>query len=146
MRAFICLLALFAAVPGRAQHKIQLANHPSLSPDGKAIAFGWNGDIWTVSAEGGAARQLTNHPSRDSHPVFSPDGKSIAFQSDRDGGSCVYLMPAGGGAARQVTDAGQRSRRAGMTSAATTSRPAATMSPVPMRLAMAPSLRGISAC
>ena len=103
MRAFICLLALFAAVPGRAQHKIQLANHPSLSPDGKAIAFGWNGDIWTVSAEGGAARQLTNHPSRDSHPVFSPDGKSIAFQSDRDGGSCVYLMPAGGGAARQVT-------------------------------------------
>lgn len=104
MRAFIILLALLAvAIPGRAQHKIQLANHPALSPDGKTIAFGWNGDIWAVPVEGGAARQLTNHPSRDGHPVFSPDGKTIAFQSDRDGGPCVYLMAAAGGGARQVT-------------------------------------------
>lgn len=104
MRAFITLLALLAlALPGRAQFRIQLANHPALSPDGKTIAFAWNGDIWAVSSEGGVARQLTNHPARDSHPVYSPDGKSIAFQSDREGGACVFLMNPQGGDARQVT-------------------------------------------
>lgn len=104
MRAITSFLLIAAlALPGQSRSPIQLANHPSLSPDGRTVAFDWNGDIWTVSAEGGEARRLTNHPARDTHPVFSTDGKSIAFQSDREGGACVYIMDAAGGDARQVT-------------------------------------------
>lgn len=104
MRAMPSLILIVAfALPGQSRSPIQLANHPSLSPDGRTVAFDWNGDIWTVPAEGGEARRLTNHPARDTHPVFSTDGKSIAFQSDREGGACVHIMDAGGGDARQVT-------------------------------------------
>ncbi|MFM7113456.1 MAG: hypothetical protein ACKO26_20135, partial [Planctomycetota bacterium] len=104
MRAVPSLILIVAfALPGQSRSPIQLANHPSLSPDGRTVAFDWNGDIWTVPAEGGEARRLTNHPARDTHPVFSTDGKSIAFQSDREGGACVHIMDAGGGDARQVT-------------------------------------------
>ena len=56
------------------------------------------------------ARATTFNPvvsdsTRDTDPAPSPDGKWIAFTSDRDGhGSTqVYLMPAEGGAPRQLT-------------------------------------------
>ena len=82
---------------------IRLANHPALSPDGATLAFDWNGDIWTVPSAGGVARPLTSHPARDSEPKFSPDGKEIAFISDREGSAQVFIMPAEGGAPRQLT-------------------------------------------
>jgi tricorn protease len=41
--------------------------------------------------------------ARDAYPRFSPDGKWIAFSSDRNGNLDVFLMPAGGGTAKQLT-------------------------------------------
>ena len=49
-------LMLFAQ-PGRADRSIRLANHPALSPDGKTLAFDWDGDIWSVPTAGGVARR-----------------------------------------------------------------------------------------
>lgn len=83
--------------------KIQLANDPALSPDGKSLVFAYNGDLWKVASTGGSATPLTRHPAKDREPKFSPDGKQIAFVSDRDGSNQIYIMPAEGGAARQVT-------------------------------------------
>ena len=100
--AIICLMILGLA-PLHAQQRLQLMSHPAVSPDGKRLAFDYNGDIWVASSDGGVARPISNHPARDSHPVFSPDGQSIAFQSDRNGTACIHLMPVSGGAARQVT-------------------------------------------
>lgn len=94
-------LSVLADCP--AKEPILLANNPNLSPDGSHLAFDWNGDIWTVPINGGAARQLTQHSARDREPKFSPDGKEIAFVSDRDGSAQVYLMPVEGGTPRQVT-------------------------------------------
>lgn len=82
---------------------IRLANNPALSPDGHLLAFDWNGDIWTVSVNGGVAKQLTAHSGRDRQPKFSPDGKQIAFISDRDGANQAYTMPVDGGPPTQVT-------------------------------------------
>ena len=82
---------------------IRLPNHPALSPDGKTVAFDWNGDIWTAPVEGGLARPLTSHPARDMSPRFSPDGKEIAFVSEREGVPQVFVMPAIGGVPRQMT-------------------------------------------
>ncbi|WP_285799029.1 S41 family peptidase [Duncaniella freteri] len=74
-----------------------------ISPDGKAIAFTYKGDIFTVPAAGGEAKRLTTAESYESVPVWSPDGKSIAFASDRNGGQDIYIMEAKGGPARQLT-------------------------------------------
>ena len=41
--------------------------------------------------------------ARDAYPRFSPDGKWIAFSSDRNGNLDVFIIPAGGGTAKQLT-------------------------------------------
>jgi tricorn protease-like protein len=38
-------------------------------------------DIWTVPAEGGAARQLTSDPGVEIRPTWSPDGQWIYFMA-----------------------------------------------------------------
>ena len=65
---------------------------PSLSPDGRKIAFCYAGDIWIVPADGGEARRITSHASNDSHPIFSPDGTQLAFASQRTSGGNIYTI------------------------------------------------------
>ena len=105
MKTFLSLtFAVWALItPAAASEPIRLANNPSLSPDGKILAFDHLGDIWTVPTAGGVARPLTRNPAKDTKPKFSPDGKEIAFVSDRDGSSQIYVMSASGGTPRQVT-------------------------------------------
>ncbi|HMI30313.1 MAG TPA: hypothetical protein VK527_01130 [Candidatus Limnocylindrales bacterium] len=49
--------------------------------------------------------QVTSDTTRETDPAPSPDGKWIAFTSDREGrgGTQVFIMPAEGGEARQIT-------------------------------------------
>ncbi len=94
----MCPTIVLAADP------IRLANTPALSPDGSTLAFSWAGEIWTVPSDGGTARSITRHPSRDVQPRFSPDGKEIAFVSDREGSMQVFVMPSDGSdSPRQIT-------------------------------------------
>ena len=74
-----------------------------ISPDGKQIAFCYMGDIYTVPAQGGEARQLTTNAAYDTAPYWSPDGSRIAFSSDRSGSMDVYVMPSAGGPAERLT-------------------------------------------
>ncbi|WP_395737319.1 S41 family peptidase [Prosthecobacter sp.] len=82
---------------------VRLVHEPALSPDGKTIAFGWQGDIWTAPTSGGRAMRLTTHPALDSGAAFSPDGTQIAFNSEREGSKLLYAMPASGGVPKQLT-------------------------------------------
>lgn len=82
---------------------VQLARDAALSPNGKTLAFAWQGDLWSVPVAGGRARRLTQHSAEESAPAFSPDGKQLAFVSNREGSNQIYLMPAGGGEARQTS-------------------------------------------
>jgi tricorn protease len=93
----------FAVLPAAAREQIRLPNRPALSPDGKIVAFDWNGDIWAVPVEGGLAKPLTSHPAKDTSPRFSPDGKEIAFISDREGAPQIFVMAANGGTPKQMT-------------------------------------------
>ena len=75
----------------------------ALSPDGQTIAFSYQGDLFTVPATGGEARQLTTHPGQDTRPVWSPDGKQLAFASDREGQFDIYLIDKEGGEPKRLT-------------------------------------------
>src|ERR1700757_4378996 len=77
--------------------------YPSISPDGKTIAFSFEGHLFLVPANGGLAQPLTAGPAHDTAPVWSRDGKSIAFASDRYGHYDVFLVGADGGEARRLT-------------------------------------------
>ena len=57
-----------------------------LSPTGVRAAFEARGDIFTVPAEKGGARNLTQSSgAHDRSPVWSPDGAQIAWLSDASG-------------------------------------------------------------
>ncbi len=65
---------------------------PSFSPDRKEIVFVSGGDIWSVSATGGAAQLLVSHAANESRPMFSPDGKRLVFGSNRTGNGDIYVL------------------------------------------------------
>ena len=99
----LALILLSTTLPAVAQTPVQLAEEPTLSPDGKTLAFAWAGDIWRVTTSGGIARRLTLHVAEDMHPRFSPNGKRIAFASERDGTTQVWTMKSTGGDLKQTT-------------------------------------------
>jgi tricorn protease len=70
---------------------------------GESIVFCYAGDLWTVSTSGGTASRLTAHEGQEVFPRFSPDGQWIAFTGQYDGDEQVYVIPAIGGAPRQLT-------------------------------------------
>ena len=83
---------------------------PRLSPDGQWLLYAspaaGNWDLWLRPLAGGEAVNLTkDSPVDDLQPAFSRDGAQIVFRSERAGGG-LFVMPARGGAARRLTEAG----------------------------------------
>lgn len=76
-----------------------------VSPDGKRGLFGARGDIFTVPAENGAVRNLSQSSGvHERNPIWSPDGKTIAYISDATGEDEIYVMAQDGlSPARQIT-------------------------------------------
>jgi tricorn protease len=77
----------------------------SLAPDGKRIAFGARGDVWTVPAKTGITRNLTETSGIHERDVaWSPDGLYIAYISDRTGEDEIYIRNQDGtGEPTQIT-------------------------------------------
>lgn len=77
--------------------------YPSISPDGKSIAFTYRGNLYKVPSTGGTAVPLTMNGANNSMPVWSNDGQFIAFAGNQAGNFDVYVMPAAGGEAKRLT-------------------------------------------
>ena len=86
-----------------AQNSPLWMRYPSISPDGKTIAFSYKGDLFTVPTQGGTATILTTSQAYDFMPVWSPNSKTIAFASDRFGNFDVFTIPAQGGMAQRLS-------------------------------------------
>lgn len=76
----------------------------SPAPDGKRVALEFRGEIVTVPAEKGDARNLSRSPgAHDRSPAWSPDGKTVAWLSDQGGEYSLHVAPEDGrGPARRI--------------------------------------------
>ncbi|HTS49297.1 MAG TPA: PDZ domain-containing protein [Bryobacteraceae bacterium] len=78
-----------------------------LSPSGVRAVVEARGDIFTIPAEHGAIRNLTDTPGvHEQNATWSPDGKWIAYLSDRSGEFELYLRPQKGGDEVRITSDG----------------------------------------
>ena len=103
MRKVLLLCAALFAMAAGAQQTPRWLRNSAISPDGRSIAFTYMGDIFTVDATGGSARQITSHDAYDTQPVWSPDSKQIAFASTRNGSMDIYIVSKDGGVPKRLT-------------------------------------------
>jgi Tol biopolymer transport system component len=85
---------------------------PALSPDGKMVAFVWDGgsgdnnELYVKVLGSGPPLRLTHSAASERNPTFSPDGRQIAFSrlSDErgDGLPTLMVMPVLGGPERSL--------------------------------------------
>ncbi len=85
---------------------------PAWSPDGRFIAFIWDGSggfhLHLADIASGQVLRLTRE-GRNENPTWSPDSRHIAFQSNRSGRWEIWAMHIDGSEPRQLTRGGGRS-------------------------------------
>jgi Tol biopolymer transport system component len=85
---------------------------PAFSPDGKKVAFAWDGekhenfDIYVKIVGPGAPLRLTSNPAAEHHPAWSPDGWHIAFCRALPDHFEIRSIPATGGAEQKLGESG----------------------------------------
>ncbi|MHC5037442.1 MAG: S41 family peptidase, partial [Planctomycetota bacterium] len=70
---------------------------------GETVVFASDDQLWSVPADGGRAKLLTQSKGVATRPRFSPDGTLLAYSGVEEGYPEVYVMPAEGGRATRLT-------------------------------------------
>ena len=105
MKKLTVLAAAFLFAAGSVASAAQplWLRHNCVSPDGKKVAFGYQGDIYTVAIDGGEAKRITSNPAYDSDPLWTDDSREIIFSSYREGSKDIFRIPAEGGTPVRIT-------------------------------------------
>ena len=99
-------------------HNQLLTGMPSVSPDGKWIAFAGQPNkgqaydqtknyVWLLNLGDGVVRPLERTPQQGRAPTWSPDGTRVAFESNRDnllGRYAVFVADRDGRRIQRITD------------------------------------------
>jgi len=64
----------------------------SLSPDGRYVAYGLDGDVFLLAVRGTHEAVLVKNPANDFNPIWTPDGNRILFTSDRTGTNGMWIL------------------------------------------------------
>jgi Tol biopolymer transport system component len=99
-RAIVIAPALFVVslmgADGAAGQAPPASSNPTVSPDGRLIAFVSNRtgspDIYVVAAEDGPVRQLTHSPEDEGRPMWSPDGRAVRYTVTNGNKTRVYAV------------------------------------------------------
>lgn len=95
----------------RVLHTAPLIQNPTYSPDGTRLAFAiWLSDgleLHEFELAQSRLRRISDSAGDNISPSFSHDGARIAFHSSRTGRQHIYVMPAGGGNAQQISPIGR---------------------------------------
>ena len=88
-------VTLAGDLPELRPHYVNVAKrlqNADISPNGARAVFEARGEILTVPAEKGDARNLTNSTNAmEREPVWSPDGQTIAYFSDESGAYALHI-------------------------------------------------------
>ena len=97
------------AIKERTVDAVDYLEGGGISATGKRAVVEARGDIWTVPAEHGPTRQLTDTSgAAERSPAWSPDGRWIAYFSDESGEYELYIAQSDGkGQTRQLTTSGR---------------------------------------
>lgn len=78
---------------------------PAWAPDGRSLAVGMSGSIWSVDPATGVAREITYGPGYHSSPHFAPDGKWLVYTVDDGGGTIdLHVMNVATGESHALTE------------------------------------------
>ena len=83
------------------------ASAASFAPDGKiyfSSIISGNDEIWSINADGGGQRQLTNNAADEFAPIISPDNKTVFFVSNKSGSAQLWRMNTDGSNQTQITE------------------------------------------
>lgn len=100
-KIYFFILFIFSSTTLFAQDEARILRFPTIH--GNNIVFSYAGDLYTVPANGGTARKLTNDIGYEMFAKYSPDGRTIAFTGQYDGNTEVYTIPSEGGIPNRVT-------------------------------------------
>ncbi len=103
MKQYLFWLQLFFISIANAQTSALWIRYPSISPDGSEIVFSYKGDLWKTNIKSKQTLPLTFDDGYETRPIWSPDGRWIAFSSNLNGNLDVFVIPASGGVAKQLT-------------------------------------------
>ncbi len=82
--------------------------HATISPDGNRVVIEARGDLFSLPAENGYVKDLTQTSGiAERYPSWSPDGKTIAYWSDQSGEYELWIMqPDKPGSSKKLTSYG----------------------------------------
>jgi dipeptidyl aminopeptidase/acylaminoacyl peptidase len=93
--------------------KLEYADDPQISPDGKRIVYVRNfmdvmkdrqrSNLWIINIDGSGHEALTTGTQRDTSPRWSPDGKRLVYLSDAAGTAQLYCRWVESGRTAQLT-------------------------------------------